>query len=123
MTTTLTCIACPIGCALRLTHEGRDIVELAGATCDRGAKYAAEELVDPRRQLSTTVAVEGARVRRLPVKATRPVPRDRVLEAVARIHRLRVRAPVRSGQVLVEDLLGEPGLAVVATRSLGRVGP
>jgi CxxC motif-containing protein len=119
--TTLTCIACPIGCALQLTHEGREIVEVRGASCDRGAKYAAQELLDPRRQLSTTVPIEGARAARLPVKVSRPIPRDRVLEAVRAIHRLRARAPVRCGEVLLQDLLGEPGVSVVATRSIDAI--
>ena len=35
-----TCIGCPIGCPLQLTHEGREIVEIEGAACNRGAKYA-----------------------------------------------------------------------------------
>lgn len=115
---TLTCIACPIGCALALTHEGREIVELRGASCDRGAKYAAQEIADPRRQLSTTVPLAGGCAPRLPVKVSRPVPRDRVLEAVRQIHAIRARAPVRCGEVLLQDLLGEPGVSVVATRTV-----
>ena len=37
-----------------------------------GAKYARQEFTDPRRSLSTTVAIAGARWARLPVKTTRP---------------------------------------------------
>ena len=114
----LTCIRCPVGCPLRLEHEGRNIIEVSGNECKRGAKYARQELIEPRRALSTTVAVVGGRHQRLPVKTVRPVGKERQLEAAAEIHRLRVRVPVRMGQVLIEDLLGEPGLQVVATRSL-----
>jgi CxxC motif-containing protein len=117
-TRALTCIACPIGCALTLTHEGRAVVEVRGASCDRGAKYAAQEIADPRRQLSTTVPIEGARATRLPVKVSQPIPRDRVLEAARQIHGIRAHAPVRCGQVLLQDLLGEPGISVVATRTM-----
>jgi CxxC motif-containing protein len=73
--------------------------------------------------MSTTVAIEGARWKRLPVKVTSPVPKDRVLEAARLIHRLRARAPVRRGEVLLEDLLGEKGVQVVATRSMERLAP
>jgi CxxC motif-containing protein len=114
----LTCIRCPIGCPLRLEHEGNTIVEVSGNECKRGAKYARQEFVEPRRALSTTVAVVGGRLGRLPVKTVLPVRKERQLEAVREIHRLRVRAPVRSGQVLIRGLLGEPGVDVVATRSL-----
>jgi len=115
-----TCIACPIGCPLQLTHQGQDIVEIEGAGCNRGAKYARQEFTDPRRGMSTTVAIDGARWKRLPVKVSRAIPKDRVLEAARAIHRLRVQAPVRCGDVLLEDFLGEKGVQVVATRSLPR---
>lgn len=116
-----TCIGCPIGCPLQLTHEGRDILEIEGHQCNRGAKYAQQEFRDPRRFLSTTVAIEGARWKRLPVKVTAPVPKDRVVEAAIEIHRLSVSAPVALGQVLIRDLLGEKGVDVVATRTMQRV--
>jgi CxxC motif-containing protein len=119
-TKSFTCIGCPIGCPLQLTHEGREIVEIEGASCNRGAKYAQQEFTDPRRGMSTTIAIDGARYPRLPVRVTSPIPKDRVLEAARLIHRLRARAPVRRGDVLLDDLLGEPGVQVVATRSMGR---
>ncbi|MBI5544826.1 MAG: DUF1667 domain-containing protein [Deltaproteobacteria bacterium] len=114
------CIGCPVGCPLVLTHEGRDIVEIEGAACNRGAKYATQEFTDPRRGMSTTIAIEGARWKRLPVKVTCPIPKDRVLEAARASHRLRARAPIRRGDVLLDNLLGEKGIQVVATRSRAR---
>jgi len=117
-----TCISCPIGCPLVLTHDGQEIIEIEGATCSRGAKYARQEFTDPRRALSTTVAIEGASWSRLPVKVTKAVPKDRVLDAARAIHKLRIQAPVKCGDVLLEDLLGEKGVQVVATRTLPRAG-
>jgi len=119
-TKNFTCIGCPIGCPLQLTHEGREIVEIEGAACNRGAKYAQQEFTDPRRGMSTTVAIEGARWKRLPVKVTHAIPKDRVLEAARVIHQLHLKAPVKRGEVLIDDLLGEKGVQVVATRSLSR---
>jgi CxxC motif-containing protein len=112
------CVGCPIGCPLVLTHEGREVLEIQGNTCDRGAKYARQEFTDPRRALSTTVAIAGARWPRLPVKVTKPIPKERVREAARLIHALRVEAPVERGRVLLLDLLGEPGADVVACRSI-----
>lgn len=119
-TRTFVCVACPIGCPLVLTHEGREVIEVRGNECDRGAKYARQEFADPRRAFSTTVAIAGARWARLPVKATRPLPRDRVREAARLLHALRVEAPVERGRVLVRDFLGEPGIDVVACRAMPR---
>ena len=118
------CIGCPVGCPLELAHEGNRIIEVAGNDCRRGEKYAKQEFTDPRRSLSTTVAIAGAVWARLPVKTTGQVPKHRVLEAARAIHQIRCRAPVAVGQVLLEGLLGETGLDVVATRSMETVeGP
>ncbi len=116
--TNFVCIGCPVGCPLQLTHEGTEIQEILGQACNRGAKYARQEFVDPRRGMSTTVAIRGARWRRLPVKVTKAIPKDRVIEAARLIHALQLNAPVRRGDVLIRDILGEPGIDVVATRTM-----
>ncbi|MDH3881821.1 MAG: DUF1667 domain-containing protein, partial [Desulfobacteraceae bacterium] len=86
----------------------------------RGAKYAKQEFTDPRREFSTTVEIIGARWKRLPVKVTGPVEKGRVLDAARKIHELQVKAPVKLGQVLLKDLMGEKGIDVVACRSIER---
>ncbi|HEX9843574.1 MAG TPA: DUF1667 domain-containing protein [bacterium] len=117
-----TCLGCPIGCALELVHEGREIVEVSGNRCNRGAKYARQEFTDPQRALSTTVAIRGARYARLPVKVAHAIPKDRVMEAARAIHALRVEAPVKLGEMLLENVLGIAGAHVLATRSMERTG-
>ena len=116
----MVCVGCPIGCPLELDHQGTEIVEVAGYECDRGAKYARQEFTDPRRSLATTVRITGARWARLPVKTTSTVPRERVMGAARAIHEVEVSAPIKLGDVLLSDLLGEAGVHVVATRSMER---
>jgi len=116
-----TCIGCPIGCPLQLVHEGGEIMEISGHECNRGAKYAKQEFTDPRRELSTTVEIAGSRWKRLPVKVTGPVEKGRVIEAARKIHRLKVNAPVKLGQVLIKDFLGEKGIDVIACRSMEQI--
>ena len=117
-----TCIGCPIGCPLQLVHKGSKITEISGNECDRGAKYAKQEFTAPRREFSTTVEIIGARWKRLPVKVTGPVEKGRVLDAARKIHELQVKAPVKLGQVMLKDLLGEKGIDVVACRSMESSG-
>ena len=114
------CVGCPMSCPLELAHEGDQIIEVAGNDCKRGAKYAKQEFTDPRRSLSTTVAISGAVWGRLPVRTTGQVPKHRVMEAARVIHGIRCRAPVEVGEVLLEGLLGEVGLDVIATRSMAK---
>lgn len=115
------CLGCPMGCPLELEHEGDHITVVSGQRCGRGGRYARQEFAAPQRNLSTTVAISGARWARLPVKVVQPLPKERVAEAARAIHALRVEAPVTLGQVLLEQVLGLPGAAVVATRSMERV--
>ena len=110
-----------MSCPLQLSHEGKTIIDVTGQECSRGANYARQEFPEPRRAMSTTVAIQGARWERLPVKVSGPVHKDKVMEAARKIHKLRVAAPVKAGQVLLKDLLGEAGVNVLATRSMGRV--
>jgi CxxC motif-containing protein len=116
-----TCIGCPIGCPLQLEHEGGLIKEISGYECDRGAKYARQEFTDPRRSLSTTVAISGAMWPRLPVRVSGPMHKDQVREAVREIHAMKLQAPVQMGQVLIRDFMGEKGIDVVACRTMKRV--
>lgn len=115
------CVGCPVGCPLQLEHQGKEIIEVSGHECNRGAKYARQEFTDPRRELSTTVAIRGARWARLPVKVSAGVPKERILEAAKMIHQLVVEAPVQMGDVLLCDLLDDKGIQVVATRSMKRL--
>ena len=77
----------------------------------------AQEHTDPRRTVTTTVAIDGALWPRLPVKTAAEIPRDLVLEAAGALASVTVRAPVRLGDVVVDDLQGT-GVAVVATRDM-----
>ena len=119
-TTTYTylCIGCPLGCRLELDEDDAgEIVEIRGASCRKGDRYAKQEHTDPRRTVTTTVAIDGALWPRLPVRTAGEIPRDRVREAVDALAGVSVLAPVRMGDVVLDDLLGT-GIAVVATRDM-----
>lgn len=116
--TPLTCVCCPFGCRLEVEHEGNTVITVSGNRCPRGAKYAAQELVDPRRSLTTTVAITGASIARLPVKTTAPVPKNRICQIARDIQQIRVQAPVSCGDVLCDAVDGDSGIQLVATRSL-----
>ena len=44
----LTCIGCPLGCALKVTIDGENVT-VTGNTCKRGADYGAKEVTHPTR--------------------------------------------------------------------------
>lgn len=113
-----TCIVCPLGCPLEVRlSPGRADPQVTGNRCRRGLEYGRAEVTDPRRVLTTTVALTGAELRRLPVKTARPIPRDLLQPAAQALWQVTVAAPVRAGEVVAADLLGT-GVAVVVTRDV-----
>lgn len=50
----LTCIGCPLGCALTVTMNGKEVVEVKGNTCKKGDIYARKEVTNPTRIVTTT---------------------------------------------------------------------
>jgi len=119
MTRELVCIGCPMGCRLEVEEDaGADGGwRVSGSTCARGRAYAVQEVSAPVRTLTSTVRIEGARLPRLPVRTSAPVPKDRLEACMAVIDRVTARHPVAMGQVLVRDLLGT-GADLIASRSL-----
>ena len=112
------CIGCPLGCRLELDEDDAgSIVEVRGSSCRKGERYAVQEHTDPRRGVTTTVAVDGGRWPRLPVKTTGDIPKALVAEACAALGAVRVTAPIEIGDVVARDLLGT-GVDVVATRDM-----
>jgi CxxC motif-containing protein len=118
---TYLCIGCPLGCRLEVDEtESGEIFEVRGFSCKRGDEFARQEHVDPRRQVTTTVWIDGAAWPRLPVKTSGTVPRHMVGEVCRVLWEVRVQAPIALGDVIVADVLGT-GNDVVATRSMPAV--
>jgi len=116
-TSTYLCIGCPLGCRLEVDELRGDIVEVRGFSCRLGKEFAEQEHTDPRRLVTTTVAVDGGRWPRLPVKTTATVPKAVVREVCRALTAIRVYAPVRLGDVVAHNVLGT-GADVVATRDM-----
>ena len=112
----LTCIGCPVGCALSVEMDGAAVLRVSGNNCGVGAKYAAEEVTAPKRTVTSTVSVEGGAVPVTPVKTACGVPKERVMDCVREIKKMKVRAPVYAGDCLCSDLAGT-GVALIVTKT------
>jgi len=114
------CINCPLSCALELTEEEGEVLEVSGNECKIGVKYAEEEFRDPRRVVTTTVTAKDGVLPLLPVRTAEAIPKRLVVEAVGALAGLVVEAPVTDGQVIYPDIVGT-GVDVIASRDLARV--
>jgi CxxC motif-containing protein len=115
MTRKLTCIECPKGCSLTVDIEDCKVKSVQGHQCPKGLKYAAAEVGNPVRILTSAVLTRGLEIKMLPVRTDKPIPKSKLMEGMLQIKSLRVEKPVRAGEVLVNDFLGT-GANLVATR-------
>ena len=115
----LTCINCPLGCALTVTIDGGSIT-VSGNTCPRGEVYGKKEVTDPTRTVTSTVPVSGGDIARVPVKTVSDIPKGRIFDVMSDIHAAHAAAPVTIGDVIVENAAGT-GVNVVAARDVAAV--
>ena len=111
------CIVCPKGCHLSVDDSDKSNLRVSGNACPRGKEYAIEELTAPKRMVTSTVVISGALHDRLPVKTAAPIPKGLIFEAVRALDGVRVSAPVKVGDVIVENVCGT-GVDIIAARSM-----
>jgi CxxC motif-containing protein len=114
----MTCIECPVGCQLEVDEEGGRLISLTGNKCEKGEVYARQEIENPTRILTTTILAEELEPKLVPVRTSKPIPKGRLLEAIALISRARLTHPVKVGDVVIKDLLSL-GVDLIATRAAG----
>ena len=112
----LICIGCPMGCQLQVDVEGNQIRSIRGNVCARGSQYARDEILQPRRMVTSLIPVDGSRIP-LSVRTRTAIPKHLIGECLRQIRQIRVTLPVRAGDVIYMDILGT-GVDLIATRDL-----
>ncbi len=120
MTRTMTCIECPQGCQLTVEAQGARVISVAGQKCKCGDKYARQEIEAPLRTLTTSVLTRGLELKMLPVRSSKPIPKEKLFEAMDAVKRIVVTSPVKAGTVVAPDFLGL-GADLVACRALNKL--
>lgn len=111
----LTCIECPKSCFLGVDIENCKVIKVSGNKCPKGEKYAAAEIENPVRILTSAVLTEGLTLKMLPVRTSLPMPKAKIQAAMDEIKKIKLYKPVRIGEVIVADFLGL-GPDLIATR-------
>ena len=114
--TELTCIVCPMGCHLNV-EQSEDGFKVEGNTCKRGEKYAVQELTNPTRVITTTVKLENSYLQLLPVKTEDPIPKGIIFDIMEALDKVKVNAPVKVGDVIVENIL-DTGVNVISAKTM-----
>ncbi len=118
------CTTCPSECLLTVEVERdadgvAEVRSVAGNSCPRGDKFAHQELICPMRVLTTTVAVSGGDEALLPVRTAEAIPLELHAQAMDLIRGLVVNAPIRMGDVVLENLL-DTNINLIASMDIDR---
>ena len=105
----LTCIECPMGCDLTAVKENGKIT-VSGNSCPRGELYANNEVVCPKRVLTTTVKSNNGKL--VPVKTDLPIRKEMTFEVMDKISKITISTPVKIGDIVVEKILDDANLIV-----------
>jgi len=115
----MTCIACPNGCQLEVNEAGGRVISVTGNKCEKGEAYARQEIENPMRVLSSTVSAKGLELKLVPVRTSKPIPKGKLLEGIAEIRKLTLDRPVKAGEVIVKNFLGQEA-DLIAARTVNR---
>ena len=64
------------------------------------------------------MVIKNAPLPRIPVKTQKPIPKELIYSCMEELNKVEVTAPVKMGDVIIENLLGT-GIDIVASRSMG----
>ncbi|MBQ9979971.1 MAG: DUF1667 domain-containing protein [Oscillospiraceae bacterium] len=117
----LTCIVCPLGCAIKVVFEKGNITEISGHTCRRGEVYARRELTRPLRMVTCAVPVRGGKLAMGSLKTAKEVPKEKIFEVVRAMRAARPQAPVKVGDVILKNVAGT-GVDVISTKAVPALG-
>ncbi len=102
---------------MELKIENGEIKAVQHNSCKRGPEYAQQEFYDPHRMVTTTAAVSGGIVDRIPVRISAPIPVKHINALLQAIYALRLAAPIQIETALISNF-ANTGVDVIATRNI-----
>jgi len=118
MKTTLTCIGCPMGCAVSVYQDAdQNIQKIEGYSCKKGEIYARNEVTHPTRIVTTTVWVDHGELPVVSVKTAEAIPKDKIFECIKDLKGISVKAPVKEGQIILKDV-AHTGINIISTKNI-----
>ena len=109
------CINCPMGCSLTVTQADDGTITVTGNTCKRGETYGITEMTAPKRVVTSIVKVDNREDAFVSVKSAAPITKSKMFEAMDIIRAAKISAPVKIGDIVIKDILGETDIIATST--------
>ena len=108
------CTICPMGCRITVEGEGDNITSIEGYSCNRGLEYGKTEFAHPVRILTSTVKTNNPKTPLVPVRSSKPVPKELMFDCMNEIRKVELTQAVKCYDVIIENVCGT-GIDIVAT--------
>lgn len=105
-----------MGCSLTVTQADDGTITVTGNTCKRGETYGITEMTAPKRVVTSIVKVDNREDSFVSVKSAAPITKSKMFEAMDIIRAATISAPVKIGDIVIKDILGETD--IIATSNI-----
>lgn len=105
-----------MGCSLTVTQADDGTITVTGNTCKRGETYGITEMTAPKRVVTSIVKVDNREDAFVSVKSAAPITKSKMFEAMDIIRAATISAPVKIGDIVIKDILGET--YIIATSNI-----
>ena len=96
------CIMCPLGCALNVEERDGEVF-VSCNTCKKGETYGKDELLHPKRMVTTLIrCLDGKYV---PVKTSQPIPKEKIFNVLREIKKTVIGSNPKIGSITIENIL------------------
>ncbi len=111
----LTCIECPMGCSIKVLIKDSNVVSVSGNKCEKGKLYAENEVICPKRILTSTVKTSFDKM--LAVKTDAPIKKTEIFAVMQKINEVFVNKKVKIGDIIIKNIV--EGVNLIATSQVG----
>ncbi len=113
----MTCIRCPLGCALTVSEQENGLITVTGNTCPKGQEYGIKEMTNPTRTVTSTVRVKGVKNKMVSVKTSSEIPKEKIMKCMEELTKIEVVPPIHVGDIIVENIAGTEQ-SIIATKTV-----
>jgi CxxC motif-containing protein len=90
---------------------------VTGNKCPRGVDYAIKEMTNPTRMVTSTVKIKGGLLPRIPVRTSKPIPKEMIFKCMEVLNDVEVNRPVKAGDVIIKNIF-DLDVDIIASRSM-----
>ena len=110
----IVCIICPNSCHLQIDEK---TYQVTGQLCSRGIAYAKQELIDPKRTLTSSVKTIYKSHPLVSVRTDGEISKTVFPEVLAALRKIVIDKPLPRGSVIIDNV-ADSGINIITTTTL-----